>query len=169
MKRPLLATLLSALPTFHRCASSSLRTLFPLPSASLFLLPPPQLARHLGKIPENWWFYAEDPAPSQQPSSATAAAAAAAAASGRGLKGGGGASTSSGGGGSGSRNCAIQKTIGSLEPKAHCQRRVTELGKWLSSRPEKFIVLIGHCSFWHEFRGKTEKKMANGEMRCLRF
>lgn len=27
--------------------------------------------------------------------------------------------------------------------------------------------MIGHCSFWHEFRGKTDKLMANGEMRCM--
>ncbi len=49
------------------------------------------------------------------------------------------------------------------------QKRVGELARWLSSRPEKFIILIGHCAFWHEFRGKTEKRMGNGEMRCMRW
>ena len=49
------------------------------------------------------------------------------------------------------------------------QKRTSELARWLSSRPEKIIVMVGHCSFWHDFRGRTEKRMNNCEMRTMRW
>ncbi|GAX75955.1 hypothetical protein CEUSTIGMA_g3398.t1 [Chlamydomonas eustigma] len=66
-------------------------------------------------------------------------------------------------------NCAHLKELNSLEPKESRQKRVSELTRWLSSRPERFIIMIGHSSFWHEFRGRAEKRMNNGEMRCMRW
>lgn len=44
------------------------------------------------------------------------------------------------------------------------QHRVAEFQRWLNTRPEKFIILVGHCSFWHHFMGKQRKRMANGEL-----
>lgn len=63
-------------------------------------------------------------------------------------------------------NCAEQKVINSREPKAHQLKRVSELTRWLQRRPEKFIIMVGHCSFWKEF-SKSSEPMKNGEMRTM--
>lgn len=65
-------------------------------------------------------------------------------------------------------NCAASKTINSLESRAHQKQRVGEFARWLSKRPEKFVILIGHCSFWKEF-SRTSDPMKNGEMRRMRW
>ncbi len=44
------------------------------------------------------------------------------------------------------------------------QARLGEFLNWLGARPEKFVVLVGHCSFWKSFLPPTHKRMANGEM-----
>ncbi|MEW5317602.1 MAG: hypothetical protein WDW38_008886 [Sanguina aurantia] len=63
------------------------------------------------------------------------------------------------GGTSKRRSCAITQVLGALEPRSSCQRRVNEFNRWISARPEKFIVCFGHCMFWEMFT--KEAKMKN--------
>jgi hypothetical protein len=42
------------------------------------------------------------------------------------------------------------------------QKRVSEFTRWLGSRTERLVVLIGHSAFWHAFSGK-QKRLANCE------
>mmetsp|Transcript_28813 Transcript_28813/g.63473 ORF Transcript_28813/g.63473 Transcript_28813/m.63473 type:complete len:471 (-) Transcript_28813:1558-2970(-) len=65
----------------------------------------------------------------------------------------------------GKPNCAIKKVIQSFEPSDLRKKRVEEFTRWLNTRQEEFIVLIGHCSFWYSFT-KT-KRLANCEMECM--
>eukprot|EP00955_Chlamydomonas_euryale_P037762 350874-Chlamydomonas_euryale.AAC.7 len=65
-------------------------------------------------------------------------------------------------------NCAAAKTMNCTEPRAHQKQRVGEFARWLSRRPERFIILVGHCSFWKEF-SKSNDRMRNGEMRSMRW
>ena len=39
--------------------------------------------------------------------------------------------------------------------------------RWLRARPEKFIVMVGHCDFWKSFLPANHKRLANGEMVML--
>lgn len=60
-------------------------------------------------------------------------------------------------------NCALHKRFGHAEPKDHLQKRVAEFTRWLNSRQEKFVIAIGHCTFWSYFLNKR-KKLRNCEM-----
>eukprot|EP00798_Chlamydomonas_sp_ICE-L_P014641 gene14641-20677_t len=60
-------------------------------------------------------------------------------------------------------NCATRKQFGSAENKDMQKARLAEFGRWLGTRPEQFIVLVGHCSFWSSFL-PDKRKMYNGEL-----
>uniref|UniRef100_A0A7S0WR48 Phosphoglycerate mutase-like protein n=1 Tax=Chlamydomonas leiostraca TaxID=1034604 RepID=A0A7S0WR48_9CHLO len=62
----------------------------------------------------------------------------------------------------GKPNCALTKHWGGAEPKDHQAKRVSEFTRWLGSRTERLVVLIGHSAFWHAFSGK-QKRLANCE------
>ena len=57
------------------------------------------------------------------------------------------------------RNSINPQNDGTLtfETAAHCRRRVDEFKDWIEARPERFIVVVGHSSFFKMLCGDTFK------------
>jgi len=47
------------------------------------------------------------------------------------------------------------------------QHRVAEFVRWLNSRSEQLIVLVGHSSFLHSFTGQRRKRLQNCEVMTM--
>jgi broad specificity phosphatase PhoE len=56
--------------------------------------------------------------------------------------------------------------LGSPEPAAHMRGRVAEFGRWLSSRPERLVVAVGHSTFFRNFT-RARARMRNCEVQVM--
>lgn len=68
----------------------------------------------------------------------------------------------------GKPNCALSRAFNARETTDQMKRRINEFKRWLYSRPEKFIVCVGHSTYWKYFT-ESKSRMANGEMLTMNF